>query len=652
MANNIRIIEASPSTNQSRSFVDTVLLPGRARIGQRRFARQLRPLVRHRIETQVHQNLEGAEGMPLPALGAGLAMDLPHDYRQLGVQRLQHLDGLIREEVQNAASRVRDELALRSQRAEDIQSDLGDRRSHRQAIDDVGDNIQPPPSVDSLRERFQVENRVNHVYATLGRLRWQAVRAYSLGLFVLLLEGALVYLSLHPVFSGIPGVAAWLLPAQALLLTVVMLYLAHKVRPSQGRSIRWLPTLTLVLIALSLSVLRVGVMVFRGGEVHAAATDATIESWAIVLVMFLGGICLALIGGEAFRRANEILTRANRIRQDVGESLSSMEANLSATRADEANRMDFLRRTLDSNRRTLPRLGREIERLEGRLRGEHARTRRLVQSEIEHAVDRLSAEIQAAARQLARWHHGRPSHPRGSASTLFLPALTAAVAVTAACGPLATGTAPPASEEVLIDTSASMPSELRIRVQGLALHQLNRWATTAHSGARFSLWHLSQPDSPFPADRTSFTMPQLRVPAHIHRARAADDLRAELEQSLSTLPFDVKATPLLEAIYFIASTRQGAWRLTVYSDLQQESRAWDAASRQLTTGSDEEVVATMLSLCPQVGIPPTTVHLVSWPGLVTKNQSSIREHGRHREIFTRFFGEWAPEADVTVASID
>jgi hypothetical protein len=556
----------------------------------------------------------------MDALLTGASMELPSKMRSLVLERGRHLEALVEEEVQNSAARISDEFALRSLRAEEISSDLTDRRNHRQTIDLFPHSVEPPPSFDSVKERSLLEGRLNQVYSAIGQLRTRAIGAFLVAAFVLLLEGSLVYLSLQPAFYGLAGVSSWILPAQALLITIVMLHLAHKIKDVNSGQIRWLPAFTLTVVALSLALLRVGVMAFKSQDLLAATDEATIQSWAIVLVMFIGGVCLALIGGGAFRRGTQSLSRAKDVRQSMGHDLTEMEADLGAMTAEETHRRSFLRKHHDFNRRLLPRLGREIGHLEDRLRGEHAATRRLAQREINNALSRLSCEISSASRQLARWYHG--GDPDSSASlrrsaTLFMFAGLSLVAF--ACTPFDHSGQTFDSQNVLIDTSASVPSELHQRVRGQVAQHLASWASTAHGGQKFNLWWLTPAGAPYPADRHTFVMPPLRVPAHVHRNHISIELQTELSETLDALCFGVKTTPLLEAMYYIGSTRHGRWSLIIYSDLQQDSPAWDAVTRDLANTSEEEVVSAMLDICSVVESPPAEVSVFSWPGLIAND---------------------------------
>jgi hypothetical protein len=652
----LRIID-SPTTvadsPRSGGIIDRLMFLISVRLAGRRYERQLKEHVRRRLETQILPPGEATEGQQMDQLLAGASMDFPPHLQARVLERGRHLDLIIRDEVQSAALRFQDEFELCSQRAEDISSDLTDMRNHRQSIDSFPYTAEPPPSFDSLKERFFLEGRLNHVYSALGQLRTRAMGAFSAAAFVLLLEGTLVYLSLQPAFYGLPGISSWILPAQALLITMVMLYLAHKVKDTKSGQIRWLPAATLGVIALSLALLRVGVMAYKSGDLLAAANEATIESWAIVLLLFLGGVCLALIGGEAFRRGTQALSRSTGIRQSLGENLTKMEAELGAARAEEANRRAFLRRQQDMNERILPRIGRGIRRRENRLRGEHAAARKLAQREIDIAVSRMSCEISCTSRQLALWYHGRSpdssTTPRPGPLLLILLCVSM---LTSSCSPLDQSSLGPHSKDLLIDTSASMPSELHQRVRDQVAQQLASWVTTAQGGEKFNVWWLTPTGAPYPADRHSFVMPPLRVPAHVHRARVSAELQAELAEALDALCYRVKTTPLLEAMYYIGSTRHGHWSLTVFSDLQQDSPAWHAAIRHLSTGSDEEIVSAMLSICPVAETPPFEVSVFSWPGLVGKHQTSINQHGRHSTLFRLFLGAWAPDAGVHMMPID
>ena len=144
-------------------------------------------------------------------------------------------------------------------------------------------------------------------------------------------------------------------------------------------------------------------------------------------------------------------------------------------------------------------------------------------------------------------------------------------------------------------------------------------------------------------------MPSLSVPAYASREVFSDEAMITLEDWLGQLPHGVQRTRLLESLYFIASTRDHRWEITILSDLREDSPTWNSV--WAGNADDTGLLDAMLELCPTVKIPPVTVSLVSWPGIVSENLDAIKEHEHARRLFTQFFERWAPEAEVRLTSI-
>ncbi len=214
--------------------------------------------------------------------------------------------------------------------------------------------------------------------------------------------------------------------------------------------------------------------------------------------------------------------------------------------------------------------------------------------------------------------------------------------VAIACGPN------DASRDVhiLIDTSGSIPEELRIRIRESALASFEKWSARATPGDRFTLWWLAPTRSAFPAAHRGWVMPHLKAPAHRSRLVIAKQLREQVHDALERLPAGVATTPLLESIYYIGSTQatsnSGSWRLDLFSDLHQESARW--SSLQPTRGASAQTVASsMLKLSPLVEVPPREVRVYAWPGLIGR-EVNVEQFARDRAAFTRFFETWCPQA--------
>ena len=144
-------------------------------------------------------------------------------------------------------------------------------------------------------------------------------------------------------------------------------------------------------------------------------------------------------------------------------------------------------------------------------------------------------------------------------------------------------------------------------------------------------------------------MPPLRVPAYASREVFSEEAMSTIEGWLGQLPDGVQRTRLLQSLYFIASTQDRRWEITILSDLLEDSPTWNSV--RAGNADDMGLVKAMLELCPTVRIPPVAVSLVSWPGIVSGNRDPIKEHESARRLFAQFFEHWAPEAEVHVTSI-
>lgn len=199
---------------------------------------------------------------------------------------------------------------------------------------------------------------------------------------------------------------------------------------------------------------------------------------------------------------------------------------------------------------------------------------------------------------------------------------------------------------ILIDTSGSIPAELRIRILDSALVDFDDWIGQAEPGHRFTIWWLAPTGSAFPSAHRAWTMPHLKAPAHRSRKVVAAQLREQVQEAFQRLPDGVSTTPLLESLFYIgatqASSSSGSWRISVFSDLHQESARW--SQLRPTRGTPPATVAkSMLDLCPQIDVPPSEIQVYAWPGLIG-SQVNIEQFTRDRAAFTHFFELWSPRA--------
>ena len=201
-------------------------------------------------------------------------------------------------------------------------------------------------------------------------------------------------------------------------------------------------------------------------------------------------------------------------------------------------------------------------------------------------------------------------------------------------------------EVVLIDTSASLSSDLAVRVHEGVLHQAEAWVVAAQTGHSFCVWWLTC-DGRYPAEHARFTMPAVRPPATVHREEASQSLLEEVEACVGGLPRGVRRTQLLESLQLVSLVQDEPYALTIYTDLQQDSEQLDIVS---AVRERERAVSAMLEIAPPPRTPPAVVRLVTWPG-VGGGGVAVAAHHELREIFVDFLGNWAPGARVHVGAI-
>lgn len=195
----------------------------------------------------------------------------------------------------------------------------------------------------------------------------------------------------------------------------------------------------------------------------------------------------------------------------------------------------------------------------------------------------------------------------------------------------------------LFDNSGSIApgiqKAMRTQMRGIGAD----WVHAALPNDALSVWWFTEEGNPYPATMVRFVMPALHVPAHLHRKRISNELEDSLARWTERVP-SVNQTPLLESMYFIGTTRNERWSLTIFSDLQEDSRRWRAMGK----GKDVE---RMMELCPPVSLPPDTIRVWSWPGLRSKDESNLEDYEMLREEFRVFLKKWAPNAYIEMKSL-
>ena len=642
------VIEAAlaiPQKDQPKGsgFLDGVSMRVKISISAHRYARQLRRIVEERNSTIVNGRLTGDDfAQPTESLITGMRFDFEKlETREIVTQRSQALETFVQEAAETVAAELLDEIAIRTGGIQHLRDDLFDKRQLLQQVQNESAILPPPDEPESLRRPFKVERALDVAYSSFGRLRAAFALAVAQVVGIYSLESLLSYLILVPIFAGTAGIGQWMIVAQALILTLVLVFLGHLVW-SANRGVRGLSATVLVVITSALAVVRAGVLNSGGAD---GAEPQNVTALAMIGVMSLSGLGLALIGGRAFHRAKKIVAKTSDLRSTVGVKVAEMEAELAEWKSNQARHRNREREL----KRLLPRLEREIAHLETALQSETAETRLLVQQRVRDTVRHsLSSEITNMASQLARWRHDPKSANgnRGGPGAVMAPLLLGLALFT---GTACTQPNQDLVHHTLLDSSGSISPDVTERMRMRVFDAARRWIETARPGDEFNLWWLTPEGSPYPADRRTLTMPPLTVPAHASRDAFSDEAMNTLEDWLGQLPQGVQRTRLLESLYYIASTEDHGWAITILSDLREDSPSWNSV--RASNADDAGLVKAMLELCPTVTIPPVSVSLVSWPGIVNGNQDGIKEHEHARRLFTQFFERWAPEAEVRLSSI-
>ena len=213
-------------------------------------------------------------------------------------------------------------------------------------------------------------------------------------------------------------------------------------------------------------------------------------------------------------------------------------------------------------------------------------------------------------------------------------------------------TTPIAHHRILIDRSLSVPKERFDRFASEVVQQGESWAMTAKAGATFGIWWLpAEVDYSYPAVDTTLIMPGLQVPVHLARRREREAVDKILRRVVHDVP-PTRKTPLLEAIYYLQASapREGDWQLTIYSDLLQDGKTWSLPA-SLERSTDQQILAKMRELCPPVENPPSTIAIVTWPGVLGKGRTSLEVHQRVIKLYRAFLERWAPESSIEVQSL-
>lgn len=644
------MVDLNPSPDASTvpkpiGFIEHAVRAWRVWRTERHYRSVLSAEVRDSLHRLVGAGNEGSNEHNGSKLLDVVAPDFPQTMRPHLKQLEEHVESTVRRAATNVINDLRPVIDLNVRTIDDLQAEVVDSRNSANATHELAD----PPALEPVDEDH-IQKLKLLVYHRAQRLRRRiaAAAAFMFSGIAVTTEGTLVYASLLPVFGGVTGIAGWMLPLQAVVITMGMLFLAHQSRRSSGTNTdwRWISRASLCLVALALAGLRAGILVVHEGS--TAGVPASIESWGLLLLVFLAGVVLAVFGAAAYERATQLLRQADEPWTGSQGNLVALEAAVAAAEKRHRGRQVFERRRREFYTRAVHR----TRQLENELRRSHRVTQGLLQGEMRRVLTCLAPVVRQASRCLARWRHNAGSSQDMAPAReprLLAPLLVLGVGLLGAnCG---LDRQTPVEHHVLLDTSGSMSAEILARIQEQVLEQTRTWVRTAPSGSALTIWWLSSEGAPYPAQRMTLKMPPLEVPAHRHRQRIVQHFEHEVSEVFEQFPRAVRRTRLLESLFYIGSTADGQWQLTIYSDLQQDSENWDTVRRRLEVLPDDDVVTQMLAICPPIAVPPSEVMLRTWPGLVTARRAGIHEHQRYRTLFQAFFSHWAPSASVRMGAI-
>ncbi len=627
---------AHSSSRDSRGLIERAALGLRVWLTRCRYRSLLDAEVAESLQLAVDQNHNGHVGDAPRRLAGAVLRDFQPSLHESVLQLGEGLQAAVNLSAGNALSEIRSEVDYNVRIVDNLQAEVVDSRNLATATADLESPANSPATGAELiqSQKDLVHHRATRLHLTLLGYLSAAVASLTTGA-----EGTLVYLSLLAVFEGVIGVSIWMLRVQAVVITFSLLFLAHKSRRhvTSNTDWLWLSRACLVVVALALAALRAGVV--SVGSSGADGRSAGLEVWGLLLTVFLVSIVLAALGAEAYEQAFAHFRRAHALWNDPQVNLGALEGAVAAADAEQ-------RRTAQQRREIHHRLVERTRSLEAELRTRHRDMRSALHREMRRAQRRLAPVVNNAAWQLARLKHdGKGSTSDGSQLREFvLPLLALGIGLFGvSCEGAQILTL---NRAVLLDTSGSMPADLASLIRADVLHDVRDWVALAPSGSSFTIWWLTPAEAAYPAERLTLTVPPLQVPANEYRQHLARGFFGQVSALFNQLPRDVQRTRLLESLFFIGSVASSPWGLTVYSDLQEDSRAWDAVSGRVRDDDDASIVSAMLTVCPAVRSPPADVELRSWPGLLSRGRAGLREHQHYEALFKAFFAQWAPGTSV------
>ncbi|MCR9096377.1 MAG: hypothetical protein NXI30_19300 [bacterium] len=306
----------------------------------------------------------------------------------------------VRQAGEAAAERARDAIAIRRARIESLGVQLSDLRQDYE--DSVRLAIESPlPDEPPNEESVRASQRARLVLGQLNRFHWRIALGLIAAVGLVCLETGLVFMTLDPILGSTAGSAGRLLPVLSPITSLVLFLLAHWTTNSKSKpAVRWMAGVGLVVISVVLAFLRMSLV-----EVSPTWESTRIIGFivGIGILFVVPPLVMPLVATQSVEVATEALDERTAFLAQNADRVVDARTQALVTRLRRrwsAVRREVRTRTRSLFQTTLPR---EIARLENRILGEQAATRRLVDREVRRAFRELSGEIDSTARQIARW---------------------------------------------------------------------------------------------------------------------------------------------------------------------------------------------------------------------------------------------------------
>ena len=299
-----------------------------------------------------------------------------------------------------AGARSADAIAIRRARIESLGVQLSDLRQDYE--DSVRLAIESPiPEDPPDEESVRASQRARLVLEQLNRFNWSIALGLAGAVGLVSLETALVFWTLDPILGSTAGSAGRLAPVLSPITSLVLFLLAHWTTNSKSTpAVRWTAGFGLVVISAVLAFLRMSLI-----EVSPTEDSARIIGFiiGIGILFVVPPLVMSLVANRLVDAATKALEQRSAFLEENTDRVVDARTHALVTRLRRrwsAARREIRTRTRALFHTTLPR---EIARLENRLLGEQAATRRLVDREGRRAFRDIAGEINSIARQIARW---------------------------------------------------------------------------------------------------------------------------------------------------------------------------------------------------------------------------------------------------------